>query len=135
MNMLSPPVVAGLIAVLLLVPPAVWALIRQHRHWRQAERAASAAIHTRAALQAALETAPEGYFSWFYTPIAEDALDAEALPTFREGGYGSRRLAVLLDLFRGMEAIFDDVVEGFDRPSQDALRAAVHGLRDGGAGF
>src|SRR5690242_1290805 len=120
MTMLSPPVVVGLVALVLLVPPAVWALVRQHRHWLRAERAASAAIHTRVALQAALETAPEGYFAWFHTPIAEDALDAEALPTFRESGYSSRRLAVLLDLFRGMEAAFDDVLEGFDRPSQDS---------------
>ena len=119
MTMLSPAIVVGIAAIVLLVPPAVWALIRQHRHWLRAERAASTAIHTRTALQAALETAPEGYFAWFHTPIVEDSLDAEAVPTFREGGYSSRRLAVLLDLFRGMEASFDDVVEGFDRPSQD----------------
>src|ERR1700749_628084 len=103
MDLLTPPVITGLIAVLILVPPAVWALARQHRHWRHAERAASEATYTRIALQAALETAPEGYFAWFHQPIADDNQDAEALPKFRDGGYSSRRLAVLLDLFRGME--------------------------------
>src|SRR6185503_6435472 len=135
MTMLSPPVVVGLAAVVLLIPPVLWALLRQHRHWRQAERAASAAIYTRIALQAALETAPEGYFAWFHAPIAEDAVDADALPTFRESGYGSRRLAVLLDLFRGMEATFADVLEGFDGRSQESLKRAVMSLRDGGTGF
>ncbi len=135
MEFLTPPVLTGLIAVLVLVPPAAWLLWRQHRHWRKAERAASAASYSHAALQAALETAPEGYFAWYHQPISEDDQDADALPRFRDQGYGSRRLAVLLDLFRGMEATFDDVLEGFDYPSREALEAAVRHLRDGGTGF
>ena len=135
MEFLTPPVLTGLIAVLVLVPPAAWALWRQHRHWRRAEKAANAAAYTRAALQAALETAPEGYFVWFHQPISEDDQDFDALPRFRDTGYGSRRLAVLLDLFRGLEASFDDVLEGFDRPSREALEAAVRALRDGSGGF
>ena len=135
MEFLTPPVLTGLIAVLVLVPPAAWVLWRQHRHWRRAERAASAASYTHQAIQAALETAPEGYFAWYHQPISEDDQDSDALPRFRDQGYGSRRLAVLLDLFRGLEATFDDVLEGFDRPSREALEAAVRALRDGGTGF
>ena len=132
---LTPPVITGLVAVLLLVPPAGVALWRQHRHWRKAERAAGQARYTRAALQAALETAPEGYFVWFHKPVAEDDEDPAALPAFRESGYCSRRLAVLLDLFRGLEASFDEVGEGFDAASRDRLHAAIEILRDGGDGF
>src|SRR5262245_44570251 len=113
-DLLTPPVLAGLIAVVVLVPPAIWALWRQHRHWRKAERIASEALYTSAAIQAALETAPEGYFAWFHQPVADEDDEQSALPVFREGGYCSRRLAVLLDLFRGMESSFADVTEGFD---------------------
>ncbi len=132
---LTPPVITGLVAVLLLVPPAAIALWRQHRHWRKAERAAGQAQYTRAALQAALETAPEGYFAWFHQPIAEDDEDPAALPVFRDGGYCSRRLAVLLDLFRGMEANFDELTEGFDADSRDRLLGAIAHLRGAGDGF
>jgi len=129
------PLLVGLIAVLVIVPPAAWALLRQHRHWREAEHAASRANYTRTAIQAALETAPEGYFAWFHQPIAGEDQDARALPRFKDGGACSRRLAVLLDLFRGMEATFDDVTDGFDKPSQESLRTAIQHLRNGGSGF
>ena len=135
LEFLTPPVLVGLIAVLVLVPPAAWALWRQHKYWREAEHAASRASYGRTAIQAALETAPDGYFAWFHQPIAAEDQDARALPRFRENGTCSRRLAVLLDLFRGMEATFDDVMEGFDKESQDRLRAVIHQLRGGGAGF
>ena len=134
-ELLTPPVITGLVAVLLLVPPAVWALWRQHRHWRRAEREASQALYTRDAVQAALETAPEGYFAWFHQPIAEEDGEAAALPEFRTEGYCSRRLAVLLDLFRGMDSGFGDILEGFDSESQTQLQSAVDGMRDGGVGF
>ena len=134
-ELLTPPVLTGLVAGLLLVPPAAWALWRQHRHWRQAERAAGRAEYTRAALQAALETAPEGYFAWFLQPSAEPGDDPTTLPAFRESGYGSRRLAVLLDLFRGLEANFGEILEGFDPDSRDRLEVAVQTLRSSGDGF
>ncbi|MGE4062505.1 MAG: PAS-domain containing protein [Rhodospirillaceae bacterium] len=135
LDLLTPSVLVGLIAVLVIVPPAVWALWRQHKYWREAELEASRARYGRTAVQAALETAPEGYFAWFHQPIAGEDQEARALPRFRETGYCSRRLAVLLDLFRGMEATFDDVIEGFDKASQDRLRMAIAQLRGGGAGF
>ena len=135
-ELLTPPVITELVAVLLLVPPAVIALWRQHRHWRKAERAAGRqAQYTRRAIQAALETAPEGYFAWFHQPVAEEDEDPAALPVFRDGGYCSRRLAVLLDLFRGMEANFDEVTEGFDADSRDRLLGAIAHLRGAGDGF
>ncbi len=134
-ELLTPPVITGLVAVLLLVPPAAWALWRQHRHWLRAERESSRALYTRDAVQAALETAPEGYFAWFHQPQAEDDEDTVALPEFRAAGYCSRRLAVLLDLFRGMDSGFHDILEGFDQPSQDRLQTAIDVMRSGGSGF
>jgi len=134
-ELLTPPVITGLVAVLLLVPPAGWALWRQHRHWRRAERAAGRSEYTRVAVQAALETAPEGYFAWFHQPVADEDEDPKSMPVFREAGYCSRRLAVLLDLFRGMDADFGEVAEGFDPDSRERLQTAIHTLRDGGAGF
>ena len=134
-EILTPPVIVGIAAVVVLVPPAAWTLWRQHKNWRTAERIAGEAIYTRTALQAALETAPEGYFAWFHQPISETDTDADALPKFRETGYCSRRLAVLLDIFRGMDASFDDVVEGFESTSAQRLRGAVETLRTTGAGF
>ena len=134
-ELLTPPVITGLVAVFLLVPPAVWALLRQHSHWQRAEREASQALYTRDAVQAALETAPEGYFAWFRQSISKDGKDKADLPEFRTEGYCSRRLAVLLDLFRGMESSFEDILDGFDHPSQDKLRSAVATIRDDGTGF
>jgi len=134
-ELLTPPVITGLLAVLLLVPPAAIALWRQHHHWRKAERAAAHAQYSRTAIQAALETAPEGYFAWFHQPVAEGDEDPSALPTFRDAGYCSRRLAVLLDLFRGLEANFEDVAEGFHADSRDQLFSAIEDLRTVGNGF
>ena len=134
-ELLTPPVITGLVAFFVLVPPAGWALWRQHRHWREAERAAIHAAYTRDAVQAALETAPEGYFAWFHQPVAHEDEDPTALPTFKDGGTCSRRLAVLLDLFRGMDASFAEVVEGFDAASREGLQDVIGFLREGGTGF
>ncbi len=138
-DFLTPPVITGLVAVAVLVPPAAITIWRQHRNWRAAERVAGEAVYTRTAFQSALETAPEGYFAWFHQPIAETDGDteygAESLPKFRETGYCSRRLAVLLDIFRGMDASFDDVVDGFESTSQQRLQAAIQILRTSGDGF
>lgn len=135
-DLLTPPVLTGMVAFVVLVPPAAWALWRQHRFWRKAEHAAAEATYTRDAVQAALETAPEGYYAWFHQPPAVDEDDdPAALPSFREEGICSRRLAVLLDLFRGMEATFGEVAEGFDTPSRDGLQNAIAALREAGTGF
>jgi hypothetical protein len=68
-ELLTPPVITGLVADLLLVPPAAIPLLSQHGHWRKAEQAAPARrpryTHTKP-LQAALERVPEGHFVWFH---------------------------------------------------------------------
>lgn len=124
MDEINLPLMAGLIAVAVLIPAAGIVLWRQHRHWKQAEVARDAALRTQATFAAALDTAPEGYIAWFAqtdgsTPVEQC----------------SRRLAVLLDLARGREATFNDVVDGFDTLSQDQLKDFVQRLRDGGTGF
>ena len=63
-EVLTPPVLTGLAAVLLLVPPAGIALWRQHRHWRKAERAAGQAQYTRAAIQAARADYPHIFVAY-----------------------------------------------------------------------
>jgi len=134
-DLLTPPVLTGLAAFFVLVPPAAWALWRQHHHWRKAERAAARAAYSHTAVQAALETAPEGYYAWFHQPAAAEDDARATVPVFRENGICSRRLAVLLDLFRGLDASFDEVVEGFDPASRDGLQNAIAALRDAGTGF
>ena len=141
---LTTPWIAAAIAVVSVALPAAWLLWRQHRYWRRAEAARDHAIYARGVLESALETAPEGYFAWFAVPAMSsrgENID-DALPAaWRRDGAGrdlgvcSRRLAVLLDLFHGMEADFEQVVEGFERPSQERLRQAVLGLRTNGDGF
>jgi signal transduction histidine kinase len=137
--LLTVPGVAGAAALAILGIPAIVLLIRQHRYWRRAEDSRDRAFYARAALEAALETAPEGYFAWFAVP---DGSQDDALPlawrraaTDGVASVCSRRLAVLLDLFHGLEANFDQVVEGFDKDSQETLRAAVEALRTKGDGF
>ncbi len=138
-DLLTAPWIAGAAAIIILGVPALWLLVRQHRHWRRAELSKDCAYYARSALESALETAPEGYFAWFVIP--EVAIDDALPPAWRRSadeataGVCSRRLAVLLDLFHGLEANFDHVVEGFDKPSQDALRKAVDLLRGHGDGF
>ncbi len=137
-DFLTAPWVAVTLAVVLIGLPGLLLLVRQHKHWLRAEQARDSASYARVALESALETAPEGYFTWFVRPVnpSDDGLPA----SWRGGGDApigvcSRRLAVLLDLFHGLEANFDQVVEGFDKSSQDTLRAAVNALRTDGDGF
>ncbi|MDX2222005.1 MAG: PAS-domain containing protein [Rhodospirillaceae bacterium] len=128
-TVLAGPVLVGLLAALMLIPPAAAIFWRQHRHWRRAEREREASERAAAGLRAALETAPDGHFIWFHDPGAADP-GAETT-----GGACSRRLAVLLDLLRGRSAGFADVVACFDAASQDRLGAAVQSLRAEGQGF
>jgi PAS domain-containing protein len=111
--------VGGAIALVFL--PLVGVLIWQHRGWRRTEDQLDDSQLTAAAFRAALDASPDGYFAW---------LEGEDDP-----GTCSRRLAVLLDLYRGLEATFDDVLGGFDRESADRLTAAVDTLRHSGTGF
>lgn len=124
MDEVNLPLITGLIAVAVLVPAVAAILWRQHQHWKLAERVRDDALRTRETFSTALDTAPEGYIAWFYGENAQSVSEQ-----------CSRRLAVLLDLLRGREATFANVLEGFDSVSQDMLRESVARLKDGGIGF
>jgi PAS domain-containing protein len=118
------PLIAGLIAIIVLVPAVTMVLWRQFQHWKRAENVRDAALRNRDTFAAALDTAPEGYMAWFYKRGETDPNEQ-----------CSRRLAVLLDLLRGRDATFEDVLEGFDAVSQDMLRESVARLKETGNGF
>ena len=122
MTILASPIwlaVAG--AVVLIILPAAAVLIWQHRGWRKTERRLLNSEDRLAAMWAALDASPDGYFGW--------------LETENDAGQCSRRLAVLLDLYRGVDATFEDVVNGFDHESGERLSSAIDTLRRDGRGF
>ncbi|MBM3515003.1 MAG: histidine kinase, partial [Alphaproteobacteria bacterium] len=116
-------VAVALAAVAALVIAAGALLWWQHRLWRVAERARDTARAKAEMVDAMLEAAPEGFFVWGHG-AGDDA-----------NGRCSRRLAVLLDLIRGRDSTFDDVVESLEALSQTTLRDAIEALRTTGVGF
>ena len=96
-------------------------LIWQHRSWKRTKLYLSKTEEALAALWAALDASPDGYFSWLEPDNAM--------------GQCSRRLAVLLDLYRGANATFEDVLSGFDQKSEGLLIIAIETLRQEGYGF
>lgn len=108
-------------AIIFLIIPALVVLIWQHRGWRRTEERLTDTEDRLAAMWAALDASPDGYFSW---------LDSE-----NDSGQCSRRLAVLLDLYRGSEATFEDILDGFDQESEERLKKSVETLRREGRGF
>ncbi len=108
--------------VFVLIPAAV-VLIWQHRGWRRAERQLAEIEDLYAAIEAALNASPDGYYAWLGGDTEDDT------------GVCSRRLAVLLDLYRGLDATFEDVLNGFDRASTETLTEAVNDLKHDGRGF
>lgn len=121
--------VAG--AVVLILLPLIGVLIWQHRNWRRTEIELAGTEDQRSAVAAALDASPDGYFAWFGHKDGRDSLAVEN----SDGGRCSRRLAVLLDLYRGLDASFEDVLSGFDNDSAHSLAAAVDALRGDGSGF
>lgn len=117
-------------ALVLLVLPLIGVLIWQHRNWRRTETNLDETVVHQAAVSAALDASPDGYFGWFGP---DNPTDGNELPV--DNGRCSRRLAVLLDLFRGLDATFEDVLSGFDTESGNALSAGVNTLRRDGRGF
>lgn len=117
------PITVAVTAVAALVATAMALLWWQHRLWRASERSREAADRRARSIDAMLETAPEGFMVFDMTGSASQ--------TWR----CSRRLAVLLDLYRGRDSTYDDVVDSFDPPSQAAFRPAVEKLRTAGLGF
>ena len=106
---------------MLVLLPLIGVLIWQQRGWRRTEEHLDTAEDRAAAFSAALDAAPDGYFAW----LAGDD----------DPGQCSRRLAVLLDLYRGLDSTLEDVLSGFDRDSADRLTTALAGLRRAGTGF
>jgi PAS domain-containing protein len=123
MGEIDPPIAIGIAAAATLILSLVVVVGWQHRLWRAAERDRDRALNRARMVDAMLDGAPEGFFVW--GRMAGDEI----------AGRCSRRLAVLLDLFRGREASFDDVLDGFEADSQAALRAAVEKLHQLGSGF
>lgn len=117
-------------AVILVILPLVGVLIWQHRNWRRAEGYLEDTQERYSAVAAALDACPDGYFGWF-----ESEETTAPHETQLSVGRCSRRLAVLLDLYRGLDATFEDVLSGFDEPSAKALASAVDMLRRDGRGF
>ena len=110
-------------AILLIVMPAAVILFWQHRRWRQTEYLFASSEEQFAAVDAALNASPDGFYAWMGEDSEEDQ------------GVCSRRLAVLLDLYRGLDSDFGDVLNGFDRASTEQLSSAVDRLRLDGRGF
>ena len=108
-------------AFALLILPAALVLIWQHRGWGRTEERLEVAEDRFAAMSAALDASPDGYSGW--------------LETGDEKGQCSRRLAVLLDLYRGLDATFEDVLNGFDPDSAELLSSSCETLRREGRGF
>lgn len=120
--------VAGALALLIL--PLIGVLIWQHRNWRRTESNLDETALHYTAVSAALDASPDGYFGWFGPDTPADEKEPPV-----DRGRCSRRLAVLLDLFRGLDATFEDVLSGFDTASGNALNAGVDALRRDGRGF
>ena len=120
---LSPMWLALAGAFALIVVPAAAVLIWQHKGWRRTEGQLADAEEQNTAVEAALNASPDGYFAW----MGEEAEG--------DNGVCSRRLAVLLDLYRGLASDFADVLNGFDRGSAETLSTSVEHLRHDGRGF
>jgi PAS domain-containing protein len=118
---LSPLWLAIAGAVLLIIVPALAVLYWQHKGWRRAEQDRSTSERHGAAMTAALDASPDGYFGWF----SQDD----------DTGQCSRRLAVLLDLYRGLDSNFEDILSGFEKEAADLLIRSVKTLRRDGRGF
>lgn len=118
---LSPLWLAIAGATLLVILPALAVLYWQHRGWRRAEQDRETSGRHGASMTAALDASPDGYFGWF----GQD----------NDTGQCSRRLAVLLDLYRGLDSSFEDVLSGFEKDAADLLSLSVETLRRNGRGF
>ena len=106
----------------------------QYRRWRRAESKVNQTLSTHAALQAAIDASPDGYFAWFYGTDNSGRADRDITEKNRTG-VCSRRVAVLLDLFRGMDSVFEDILDGFEAEGAQELHQAVQRLHSEGFGF
>ncbi|MBY0431620.1 MAG: PAS domain-containing protein, partial [Rhodospirillales bacterium] len=105
---------------LLLASALTLPIVVMHR-WRQA-KAADDLSRVQAELSREAEVmlaAPDGFYRWSHGA----------------GEQCSRRLAVLLGLFNGIDASFDEVLASFGQAEAAVLEVAVAGLRQNGVGF
>ena len=121
--LMSPTLLTFSGALLFIAIPAIAVIVWQYKGWRRTETLLGEMEDQYTATDAALNASPDGYFAWMGAEEDDDA------------GLCSRRLAVLLALYRGFDSTFADVLEGFDAPSGDLLTEAVEYLRRDGRGF
>ena len=123
-GVLEDTVVAGVAAAmfvgLIFLPIVLW----QRRQLHQAVDEALRQDVERSRLEEILAAAPDGFFRWDLEPggivIGEQC---------------SRRLAVLLDLYGGVNASFGDVLDSFAPTEAAVLDVAVMALHRHGTGF
>ncbi len=102
---------AGLAAV-----PVLLAQRRQLKHLTDDQTTREIQLER---VEEVLTAAPDGFFRW----------DSDG------AAHCSRRLAVLLGLYKGLESAYTDVLEAFGLSEAAVLEVAVAGLRQNGVGF
>ena len=108
------------LTVLGLVVTRLWAEARDRRNLSDDVRR----------LLEVLSTAPDGHILWAHEADSRDSKRRPARPALC-----SRRLAILLDLFKGVGAGYDDVLAAFAPEPAQRLDEAVKLLRQRGEGF
>ncbi|EKV27076.1 sensor [Caenispirillum salinarum AK4] len=120
----APALMTALVAALGAAGALLALTLLQRHHRARSDARASALAERVAALEGALAAAPDGHFIWFHRDGPEEA-----------AGGCSRRLAVLLGLFRGTDTPWSDVAGGFGGGETARLEDAVGTLRTHGEGF
>jgi signal transduction histidine kinase len=116
----APAIGAALLMLLIFLPIVLWL----RRELRQAHRDGDSRLVDHARLEEVLSTAPDGFFRW--------TLDEEGRITDERC---SRRLAVLLGLYGGMAARFEDVLACFSDPDATRLDSYRRRLHEEGEAF
>jgi signal transduction histidine kinase len=116
----APAIGAALLMLMIFVPIVLWL----RRELRQALRDNDDRLTDHGRLEEVLSTAPDGFFRW---SLSEDAaiLDERC----------SRRLAVLLGLYGGTAARFDDVLACFSAGDASCLESYRRRLHEEGEAF
>ena len=115
-----PMIPLALLALLVVLTILLW----QRRSMQRTSRETDARLQDYARLEEILGSAPDGFYRWSLDQAGQ--LLAERC---------SRRLAVLLGLYGGTAARFDDVVACFADPEATQLADATSQLRNSGAAF
>lgn len=116
----TPAIAVALLALLIFLPIIRWL----RREIQRSGQEADAALEDHARLLEILATAPDGFYRW--------NLDEDGLVISEQC---SRRLAVLLGLFGGMSARFEDVLGCFSPVDAARLSAHCQKLREEGEAF